>query len=64
MIKCSRCKADSAGHTVSVRTCPKCGRILEAKQLVQLLKRLGLSKKAIKKIREELATARVGTLRK
>jgi transcription initiation factor IIE alpha subunit len=64
MIKCSKCKTDSAGHTVSVRTCPKCGRVLESKQLVRLLKTLGFSKKTIKNIRKELATARVGNLQK
>ncbi|MGB9134627.1 MAG: hypothetical protein WCC63_03450 [Candidatus Bathyarchaeia archaeon] len=64
MIKCSKCKADSAGHTVSVRTCPKCGRVVESRQFVRLLKTLGLGKITIKKIRKELATAKVGTLLK
>jgi hypothetical protein len=63
MIKCSKCKADSAGHTISVRTCPS-GRILEAKQFVRLLKTLGFSKKTIKKIKKELAVARAGSLLK
>ncbi|MGB9134460.1 MAG: hypothetical protein WCC63_02575 [Candidatus Bathyarchaeia archaeon] len=63
MIKCSRCKADSAGHTASVRTCPKCGRVLEARQLVRLLKTLGCSKETTKKVKDELASTRMGGLR-
>ena len=64
MIRCSKCKTDSAGHTVTVRTCPKCGRVVESKQLVRLLRTLGLNKSTIKKIRKELTTAKVGTLLK
>ncbi len=62
MIKCSKCKTDSAGHTISVRTCPKCGRILEAKQFIRLLKTLGFSKKTIEKIKKELTVVRAGNL--
>lgn len=62
MIKCSKCKTDSAGHTISVRTCPNCGRILEAKQFIRLLKTLGFSKKTIEKIKKELTVVRTGNL--
>ena len=62
MIRCSKCKTDSARHTISVRTCPKCGRILEAKQFIRLLKTLGFSKKTIEKIKKELTVVRTGNL--
>jgi hypothetical protein len=47
-----------------VRTCPNCGRVIESRQLIRLLKTLGLNKSTIKKIRKELTTTRLSTLRK
>jgi len=54
MMKCPKDKVDSAAHRATVMVCPKCGRILNAKELLRLLKRLGFSKKLTKQVRTEI----------
>ena len=54
MMKCSKCKVDSAAYRAEVMVCPKCGRILNADQLLQLLKKLGMSKELIKQVKTEI----------
>ena len=56
MMKCPKDKVDSATHRATVMVCPKCGRILDAKELLRLLKLLGFSKKLIEQVRSEIKT--------
>jgi Zn-finger nucleic acid-binding protein len=56
MMKCPKDKVDSAAHRVTVMVCPTCGRILDAKELLRLLKRLGFSKKLSEQVRNEIKT--------
>ena len=53
MMKCPKDKVDSASYRASVMVCPECGRILDAGELLRLLKRLGFSKKLIKQVQTE-----------
>jgi hypothetical protein len=54
MIKCSKDNVDSATYRATVMVCPTCGRILDAKELLRLLKRLGFSKKLTRQVRTEI----------
>ena len=54
MIKCPKDGVESAAYRATVMVCPTCGRILDAKELLRLLKRLGFSKKLTKQIRTEI----------
>jgi len=54
MIKCPRHKVDSASHRAAVMVCPECGRILDAGELLRLLKRLEFSKRLIKGVQSEI----------
>ena len=56
MMNCPKDKVDSATHRATVMVCPTCGRILDAKELLRLLKRLGFSKKLIEQVRSEIKT--------
>jgi hypothetical protein len=54
MMKCPKDKVNSAVHRATVMVCPKCGRILNAKELLRLLKRLGFSKRLVKDVQTEI----------
>jgi len=56
MMKCPKDKVDSATHRATVMVCLTCGRILDAKELLRLLKRLGFSKELIEQVRSEIKT--------
>ena len=56
MMKCPKDQVDSATHRAAVMVCPTCGRILDAKELLRLLKRLGFSKELIEHVRSEIKT--------
>ena len=53
MIKCPKHKVDSASYRAAVMVCPECGRILDAGELLRLLKRLGFSKGLFKQVQSE-----------
>jgi len=59
MIKCPECGVDSAMYRATVSVCPKCGLILDAGELLQLLKNLGFSEGFIKKVEAECTYKRV-----
>jgi len=54
MMKCPKDKVDSATFRATVMVCPTCGRILNAKELLRLLKRLGFSKRLARQVRTEI----------
>ena len=54
MMKCPKDKAESAVHRASILVCPTCGRILDAKELLRLLKRLGFSKRLVEQVKTEI----------
>jgi len=54
MMKCPKDKVNSAVHRATVMVCPKCGRMLNAKELLRLLKRLGFSKRLVKDVQTEI----------
>ena len=56
MMKCPKDKVDSATHRATVMVCPACGRILDAKELLRLLKRLGFSNELVEQVRSEIKT--------
>ena len=53
MMRCPKHKVDSASYRATVMVCPECGRILDAGELLRLLKRLGLSKGLVKQVQTE-----------
>jgi Zn-finger nucleic acid-binding protein len=53
MMKCPKDKVDSASYRVAVMVCPECGRILDAAELLRLLKRLGFSRRLVKQVQTE-----------
>jgi hypothetical protein len=57
MMKCPKDKVYSATYRAEVMVCPKCGRILNADQLLQLLKKLGVSKELIKQVKTEIVAS-------
>jgi len=59
MMKCPKDRIDSAMHRATVMVCPKCGRILDADELLRLLKKLGLSNELIKEIKKEMTFHKV-----
>ena len=59
MVKCPKCDVYPAIHRAEVRVCPKCGRILDAKELFRLLETLGFTEKTIERIKEEHLAIRV-----
>ncbi|HKZ94223.1 MAG TPA: hypothetical protein VJ249_06565 [Candidatus Bathyarchaeia archaeon] len=54
MMKCPKHKVDSASYRAAVMVCPECGRILDAEELLRLLKRLGFSKGLVKQVQTEI----------
>jgi hypothetical protein len=56
MMKCPKDKVDSATYRAAVMVCPTCCRILDAKELLRLLKQLGFSKELIEQVRSEIKT--------
>jgi len=58
MMKCPKDKVDSATHRATVMVCPKCGRILNADELLRLIKKLGLSREVIEQVKKEITTIR------
>ena len=59
MMKCSKCKVDSAAYRAEVMVCPKCHRILDADQLLQLLRKLSMSNELIEQVKKEIAFHKV-----
>jgi Zn-finger nucleic acid-binding protein len=53
MMKCPKHKVDSASYRAAVMVCPECGRILDAGELLRLLKRLGFSRRLVKQVQTE-----------
>jgi len=53
MMRCPKHKVDSASYRAAVMVCPECGRILDAGELLRLLKRLGFSKGLVKQVQSE-----------
>lgn len=53
MMKCPKDKVDSASYRAAVMVCPECGRILDAGELLRLLRRLGFNKRLVKQVQTE-----------
>ena len=53
MMRCPKDKVDSASYRAAVMVCPECGRILNAGELLRLLRRLGFSKRLVKQVQTE-----------
>jgi len=53
-MKCPKDKVDSASYRAAVMVCPECGRILDAGELLRLLKRLEFSKRLVKRVESEI----------
>ena len=53
-MKCPKHKVDSASYRAVVMVCPECGRILDAGELLRLLKHLGFSKKLVSQVQTEI----------
>jgi len=54
MMRCPKHKVDSASYRAAVMVCSECGRILDAGELLRLLKRLGFSKGLVKQVQTEV----------
>jgi len=54
MMKCPKDKSDAAVHRAKVMVCPKCGVILDAEELLRMLKRLGISKRLVEGVQSEI----------
>jgi Zn-finger nucleic acid-binding protein len=54
MMQCPRDKVDSAVIRAEVRVCPKCKRILDADELLRLLKQLGISDELVQRVENEI----------
>jgi len=54
MMRCPKDKVDSALYRAVVMVCPECGRILDAEELLRLLKRLEFSKRLVKGVQSEI----------
>jgi len=53
MMKCPKHKVYSASYRAAVMVCPECGRILDAGELLRLLKRLGFSQRLVSQVQAE-----------
>jgi len=59
MKKCPKHNREPAIHRAKVMTSPECGLILDAHELLRLLKKLGMSKELIKQVKTEITFNRV-----
>ena len=59
MMKCRKCNKDSAAYRAEVRVCPQCHAVLDAEQLLKLLKRLGINGTVLKRIKKKIVLSKI-----
>lgn len=53
-MKCPKCKRDLATYRAEVKVCPQCHSMLDAEQLLKVLKELKISNECIREIKRRV----------